>query len=176
MSELRLLIPQEAIIKKITQVAHKIQKEYLHDELVIVMIMKGAICLVADLIRHLTLPCFLECVHASSYGEGGMKRGALTIRGVENLNIAGKKVLIVDDIFDTGHTLASVVSELMQLKPKSLKSLVLLSKKKKRSSSFVPDYTLFEIDDEFVVGYGLDYKEKYRNLPGIYIFQPSKEP
>lgn len=173
MSELRLLIPQEAILKKITQVAHEIQNQYLHDELVIVIIMKGAICLAADLIRALTIPCFLEYIHASSYGEGGIKKGALTIHGIEHLKLVGKNVLIIDDIFDTGHTLSLVASELKKLKPKSLESLVLLSKKKKRTFSFVPDYTLFEIADEFVVGYGLDYKEKYRNLPGIYIFQPS---
>lgn len=174
MSELSLLIPQETILKKIIQVAQEIQKEDLQDELVIIMVMKGAICLVADLIRHLSIPCMLESIHASSYGLKGVNRGELTISGIERLNITGKRALIVDDIFDTGHTLSVVTAELQKLKPKTLKSLVLLSKKKKRSSSFAPNYVLFEIEDEFVVGYGLDHKEKYRNLPGIYIFQPSK--
>ncbi len=172
MVALPLLISQEAILKKIAQVAQEIQKDFQSDEIVIVMIMKGAICLVADLIRHLTTACQLESIHASSYGTNGIKQGALTIRGIENLNLKDKRVLIVDDIFDTGHTLTSIIAELKKLKPKTLKSLVLLSKKKQRKSSFLPDYVLFEIDDEFVVGYGLDYKEKYRNLPGIYIFHP----
>lgn len=132
------------------------------------MVMKGAFILVGDLMRRLHLPISLETVQAASYGEGGMVKGDVELVGVDGLEIASKHVLVVDDIFDTGETLAEIMKRLQEKGPKSLRSLVLLSKDVPRNIDYRPDFSLFEIEDRFVVGYGLDYKEYYRGLPDIY--------
>ena len=134
------------------------------------MTLKGAICISADLIRHLKVPVQIEFIKASSYGQNGTERGALTIQGVEKLDLTSKNILVVDDIFDTGHTMSGIIAQLQERNPKSLKSLVLLQKKVPRQIAYLPDYSLFEIENRFVIGYGLDYKEYYRELPGIYAF------
>lgn len=167
-AQLELLISEQSIVSKISEAASALNAEYRGKELTVVMIMKGALCLVADLIRHLKVPCSVEFIQASSYGQRGTKRGELTILGLENMELAEKHVLVVDDIFDSGATLSEVVRRLETQGPKSLKSLVLLSKKVPRKTAYQPDHVLFEIEDRFVVGYGLDYKEHYRGLPGVY--------
>ena len=167
-ANLELLISEEAILTKISEIGKRLDADYKGKELTIVMIMKGAICLVADLIRHIHVPCSLEFIQGSSYGQRGTKRGELSVFGLEKINLAKKHVLIVDDIFDSGATLSEVMSRLKLQEPKSLRSLVLLSKKVPRKTDYVPDYVLFEIEDRFVVGYGLDYKERFRGLPGVY--------
>jgi hypoxanthine phosphoribosyltransferase len=173
-TQLDLLISREEIQNKIAKVATQLELDYMHEEIVIVMIMKGALCLVADLIRAISVPCVIESIQASSYGMRGTVRGDLQIRGLENLDLASKNVLLVDDIFDSGHTLFQVHLALKQKHPKSLKSLVLLSKNAS-SLNYQPNYTLFSIEDRFVVGYGLDYKEYYRGLPGVYTLKEVAE-
>ena len=168
---LHTLISSEEIQQKVAEVGKQIDRDYAGEELTIVMVMKGSICLVADLIRQIQIPCALECVRASSYGHRGTQRGELSLAGLEELDIQNKHVLVVDDIFDTGATLSRVVSLLKDKNPKSLKSLVLLNKKVERKIGYRPDYVLFDIDDHFVVGYGLDYKEYYRGLDGVYFFK-----
>ncbi len=170
MDSLQLLISQEQIKEKITEAARAIDAQYAGEELTIVMVMKGAVCVAADLMRELKTPCTIEYCSASSYGQHGAKRGELKISGLDQLDLTSKNVLLVDDIFDTGHTLKQILSRLQQKNPKSLKSLVLLSKNVSRDIDFVPDYVLFEIENLFVIGFGLDYKEYYRGLPGIYVF------
>ena len=118
--------------------------------------------------RRLHLPVSLETIQAASYGEGGMVKGDVELIGVDALEVVDKHVLIVDDIFDTGETLEEIVKALKGKGPKSLRSLVLLSKDVPRNIDYRPDFSLFEIEDRFVVGYGLDYKEYYRGLPDIY--------
>lgn len=167
-AQLELLISEQSILEKIAGVAKLINAEYRDNELTIVMIMKGAICLVADLIRHVRVPCSIEFIQTSSYGAKGTKRGELTISGLEKIVLEKKHVLVVDDIFDSGVTLSEVMSRIEGQNPKSLKSLVLLLKKVPHKTEYLPDYVLFEIEDRFVVGYGLDYKEHYRGLPGVY--------
>ncbi|QZA59038.1 Hypoxanthine phosphoribosyltransferase [Candidatus Rhabdochlamydia porcellionis] len=125
------------------------------------MIMKGAVCLFADLIRDISLPCVAESIQVSSYH--GKTRGNLQVKGIESLDLFSKSVLLVDDIFDSGNTIA-------KKKPKSLKSLVLLSKNIS-DLEYRPDYLLFSIENQFVVDYGLDYKEYYRGLKGIYLLK-----
>lgn len=168
---LRELISKNQIQNRIIQIAHQLDQEYQDQELILVMVMKGAICLVADLMREIKNPCSLEYIKASSYGQNGTQAGTLTLNGIENLSLHGKHVIIVDDIFDTGHTMTEIKKELLKQEPASLKTLVLLLKNKARSIMDLPDYALFTIEDEFVIGYGLDYKELYRGLPGIYIFE-----
>ncbi len=167
---LELLIGPELIAQRISEVALQIDQDYQNEDLVVIMVMKGAVCIGADLIRHLHTPLTLEYMKASSYGQNGMTSGAVKITGLDTLDISGKHVLIVDDIFDTGKTMNGIVTQLQQKNPKSLKTLVMLLKKVPRQIIYLPDYTLFEIEDRFVVGFGLDYKEHYRGLPGIYAF------
>ena len=172
MDNIELLISQEEIKNKIADVARVIDGHYQSEKLVIVMVMKGALCIAADLIRELKTPCTIEYIRASSYGQnGGMKRGELTIQGLEALDLSSKNVLLVDDIFDSGETVSQIVAKIKEKNPKSLKSLVLLKKQVERDVAYTPDYVLFNIENLFVIGYGLDYNEYYRGLPGVYIFK-----
>lgn len=170
MDNIELLISQDEIKSKIADFARMIDIQYQGEELMIVMVMKGAICFTADLIRELKTPCTIEYVRTSSYGQQGKKRGELKIFGLDELNPSSKNVLLVDDIFDSGATLSQVVAKLQEKHPKSLKSVVLLAKNVDSDVIYTPDYALFNIENQFVIGYGLDYKEYYRGLPGIYIF------
>jgi hypoxanthine phosphoribosyltransferase len=169
-ANLELLISSQTIEHRLQEVAQEIEKEYRGKELVLLSVVKGALCVTSDLMRHLTIPCTLECVKASSYGKNGIKRGVLTISGIEQLDLTAKHVLVIDDILDSGYTMRGIVEHLEQKHPTSIKTLVLLSKNIPRDHPFTPDYVLFNIPDRFVVGYGLDYKEYYRNLPAIYAF------
>ena len=169
--QLELLISEEAIQQKISEISEQLNTQYRGRELTIIMIMKGSICLVADLIRRLQVPFTLEFVQGSSYGSRGTTRGELTVWGIDALALESKDVLLIDDIFDSGHTLQEVAMQLKKKRPNTLRSLVLLSKGKQTVQGFAPDYILFHIADEFVVGYGLDYQEHYRGLPGVYVFK-----
>lgn len=165
---LELLIPEAAIAERIQEIAKALNEEYEGKELVIVTILKGSVCLIADLIRQLKVSSTIEFVRCSSYGHLGSVRGRLKIAGIDGLNIEGKHILVVDDIFDSGHTLAAVCAKLNEYKPLTMKALVLLSKRVPRKIPFHPNFVLFEIEDRFVVGYGLDYKERFRGLPGVF--------
>jgi len=169
-SDLEPLIPSSEIALKLKEVGAQIDKEYNGSELVIVMVMKGAIMVTADLIRNLHIPVSVEYVKAKSYGKNGMTRGKLAVFGLKELDIKGKNVLIVDDIFDSGTTMTTLIKKFQEKNPKTLRSLVLLLKQVPRKVTYRPDFVLFEIQNRFVVGYGLDYKELYRGLPGIYAF------
>lgn len=164
------LIEEQRISSKVKEYAAKINAEYKDKDLVIVMVMKGALCLVADLIRELDIPLDVEYVQCSSYGQRGSQRGELQVIGLDRLNIHNRDVLIVDDIFDSGHTLSTLMEALKVKQPRSVKSLVLLTKNVPHVTNYRPDYTLFSIENLFVVGYGLDYKERYRGLSGVYIY------
>lgn len=169
MDNIELLISQDEIRRRISEVTLLLDTQYQGEELVIIIVMKGAICIAADLIRELKTPCKIECVKASSYGSRGVSRGDLQITGLEEIDLSSKNVLLIDDIFDSGETISQLVIQLKSKNLKSFKSLVLLSKNVKRQITYIPDYILFEIENLFVVGFGLDYKEYYRGLPGIYI-------
>jgi hypoxanthine phosphoribosyltransferase len=171
MVTLEPLISPDQIRQKVADIAKAIDQQCAGEELTIVMVMKGAFCLTSDLIRELKSVSVIEYLKASSYGKLGVQRGELILTGIEELHLAGKNVLLIDDIYDSGETLSQIISKLKTQNPKTLKSLVLLSKKGKRQIKYTPDYVLFDIEDQFVVGYGLDYKEHYRGLPGIYILK-----
>ena len=162
------MITEESILQKIDSLALELDQKYQGQEVTLVMVLKGSICFTSDLLRRLQTPVILETVQCKSYGQNGSLRGDLTIFGADSLNIGGKHVLVIDDIFDSGVTLRHVLESLERKSPKSLTSAVLLSKQIPRESSVQPDYILFNIENEFVVGYGLDYKEHYRGLRGIY--------
>jgi hypoxanthine phosphoribosyltransferase len=167
---LRLLIDESQIKSKVKEVAQQIERDYRGKDLVIVMVLKGALCIAADLIREIDLPLHLETVQCASYGALGKERGELKVYGLDRINLHHRDVLIVDDIFDTGHTMATLYAELGKQKPRSLKSCVLLCKNVPHVTN-LPDYILFDIENEFVVGYGLDYKERYRGLSGVHVFE-----
>jgi len=179
---LKLLIGHNAIANRIKLVATKIDREYRGEELTIIMIMKGALCVTADLIRNLHTPTRLEYVQAKSYGEHEPSKGKIKLDGLDNINITGRNVLIVDDICDSGSTMKLIISHLQAKKPKSLKSLVLFSKKNSKKSFYRPNYVLFRMDevmskfpkgskkDQILVGYGIDHNEYLRGLPGIYVY------
>jgi hypoxanthine phosphoribosyltransferase len=170
-TDLEVLISAEEIKSKLLEISKQLNEEYKGQEVTLVMVLKGAVCLVADLMRLLEFPVKLECVVASSYGTRGTERGDLHISGIQDLQVEGKHVLLVDDVFQTGNTLLRLVSDLKERRCKTVKSLVLLFKDIPRDISYEPDYFLFKIGDPFVVGYGMDYIELYRELPGIHIFR-----
>lgn len=173
LSNVELMIGQKEIKSKIIEIAQTIDEDYKDKEIFIVMLMKGAFIFTSDLIREIKTPFSLGTVSCSSYGEKGTKRGELKIEGLKNLDLHSRHVLIVDDIFDSGNTLDKVTKEVLKLSPSSVKSVVLLVKKtpNRLKDVSLPTYSLFEIEDKFVVGYGLDYKEYFRGLKGIYFVE-----
>ncbi len=165
----KVLISKDQIHHRVKEIAQQINQEYQGKEIILIGVLKGAMYIAPDLLSEITVPCTIEFVQASSYGQNGTTAGALTLRGLEHLSLKDKHVIIVDDIFDTGTTMTKIKAQLLLQEPASLKTLVLLLNNRPRSITAVPDYVLFPIEDEFVIGYGLDYKELYRGLPGIYI-------
>jgi hypoxanthine phosphoribosyltransferase len=163
-----LLIDSETIREKILETAERINRDYAGREVTLVMVLKGSLFFVADLMRAITIPCRLEVVRASSYGMRGSQRGELEVFGIQQIDVASRHVILIDDIFDSGKTLSSLVEAIRLQHPASLKTIVLLCKKTTRHTSYHPDEALFEIEDAFVVGFGLDYKEYDRGLNGIY--------
>lgn len=166
-------ITYEEVKERIDQVAAQLALDYKSQEIVLVMVMKGALCLAVDLIRAISFPCTIEYMQTSSYGMKGECRGKLEIKGVDALNLESKNVLLVDDIFDSGNTLSQVHQALAKKNPKSLKSLVLVSRNIPRDIDYRPDYVLFNIEEEdgFIVGCGFDYKEHYRGLKDVYLLK-----
>lgn len=175
-TNMELLISSEEIQTRIAEVAKSINEEYKDKNLTVLMIMKGAVCVTSDLIQNLDVPFTLEYLKASSYGENGMTSGELRTIGLEALEIEGRDVLIIDDIFDTGKTMCKIIDQVKTKNPKSVKTFVLLVKDVPRQMTYRPDYVVFDIQNRFVIGYGLDYKELYRGLPGIYAFIGDKAP
>lgn len=144
---------------------------YQNQPLTIVCVLTGSVVLLADLIRLLHMPLRVGVLQASSYR--GTTRGELSLRADMMLDVAQRDVLVVDDIFDTGHTLVQVVRQLQHLEPTSVRTAVLLRKRGRQEVEMVPDFIGFDIPDEFVVGYGLDYQDQYRNLRWLAALEPA---
>jgi hypoxanthine phosphoribosyltransferase len=170
----KVLLKESELAAGVREMAAAIRQVYGDQPLTIVGIMTGSVVLMADLIRLLDMPLRVGVVQTSSYR--GTERGGLSINSEMMLDIAGRDVLLIDDIFDTGHTLARVVGLLQEFGPNSLRSAVLLRKSGRQEVDFRPDFVAFEIPDEFVVGYGLDYNDEYRNLPYLAALEPSDLP
>ena len=151
--------------------ARQINDAYGDRPLTIVGVLTGSVVLMADLIRKLKMPLRVGVVQTSSYQ--GTERGKLSINAEMMLDIAGQDVLLIDDIFDTGNTLQEVVQLINGLNPNSLRSAVLLLKTGCQQVDWRPDFIAFDIPDEFVVGYGLDYNDVYRNLPYLAVLEPA---
>ncbi|MBF0547182.1 MAG: hypoxanthine phosphoribosyltransferase [Candidatus Riflebacteria bacterium] len=163
----RILISNDLIKERIKQLAEQITKDFLGQELVIVCILKGAFIFAADLCREINLPVNLEFMSISSYGNATVSSGVVRIIKDLNESIEGKNVLIVEDIIDTGLTVSYLASLLSQRAPKSLKICSLCNKPQCHKTLVKIDYCGFELPSEFVVGYGLDFRDFYRNLPYI---------
>ncbi len=167
MDKMEILIDEEKLQSRIKEIAREIKKDYQDEEVVFCSVLKGAVFFTVDLMKNYTGPCLLDCVRVSSY-EGENSTGKITLKlPLKKENIEGKNIIIVEDIVDTGRTLKYLVEYLQEFNPKSVKTCALLDKKARRTVEFNADYVGFPIDDLFVIGYGLDYDEKYRNFPYV---------
>lgn len=169
----RVLFTQEQVAGRICEMAQEITRDYAGKAPLVVGILRGSFIFMADLVRQLELPLSLDFMSASSYGAGTVSSGKVNIRLDLQEDIAGRDVLLVEDILDTGNTLSKLVAELQGRGPASLKLCVLLDKPDRRTKPIQADYVGFTIPDAFVVGCGLDYDQRYRNLPYIGILKPS---
>ena len=167
----RVLITDAQIARRVRALARAIERDFHDREVVVVSLLNGTVLFLADLIRHLSLPLRLDFIGVSSYG-AGTESGDLVFTKELRLDVRGRDVLLVDDILDTGKTLSRVLPKLRALKPRRIKVCVLLDKPSRRVEKVTADYVGFEIPDVFVVGYGLDYAEKYRNLPFVGVLKP----
>jgi len=163
----RVLFDGTAIHKRIDEIAAQITADYSERELTVIAILTGSLMFMSDLLRRIPLPLKLDCLSVVSYYGKTQPSGEVIFKQLAVPDVADQDVLILDDILDTGQTLAAVRKNLDMAKPRSIRVCVLLSKKKRRAQNVDADYIGFEIDDEFVVGYGLDFMERYRNLPYV---------
>jgi hypoxanthine phosphoribosyltransferase len=162
----RILITEDGIAQRIREMSREIERDFKGREMVVVSLLNGTVMFLADLIRSLSLPLRLDFIGVSSYG-AGTESGELVITKELRLDVHGRDVLLVDDILDTGKTLYRVLGKLQALKPRRIRTCVLLNKAARRTEDVEADYVGFEIPDFFVVGYGLDFAERYRNLPFV---------
>ena len=167
-----VLFSEQELQDCVKRIASEITRDYAGQEPVFVGVLKGSFIFIADLMRHVDLHCSVDFMAVSSYGSGSVTTGAVKINKDLTANIEGKPVIMVEDILDSGLTLSYLTKYLMQRKPASIKIATLLDKPARRRAEVKPDYVGFEVPDAFVVGYGLDYAEKYRNLPYIGILKP----
>ena len=170
----RILLKEEEVDKRIAEVAAMINRDYAGKEVHLICILKGGVFFTCELAKRLTVPVSMDFMSVSSYGSGTESSGVVRIVKDLDESISGKNVLIVEDIIDSGRTLAYLIEILKQRNPESIHLCTLLDKPERRVKKQVKvDYTCFEIPDEFVVGFGLDYDQKYRNLPyiGVVEFQ-----
>ena len=173
---MEILIPADRIQKRVAELARQIAADYQDKPVTIVGVLTGCLMFLADLVRHLDLPLRIGLIQASSY------RGAVTTPGTLHVqpelvpDVAGRHVLLIDDILDTGQTLNHVVDHLRGLGVLSLKVAVLLRKHGRQKLHMEPDYCCFDIPDAFVVGYGLDFNDEYRHLPYVAILPEAKSP
>lgn len=168
----KVLITEEKLKRRIQELGREITEIYQGEEITVVSIINGAIFFTADLLREITLPVRLDCTRISSYRNETVSEGEPEILFNIELEIEGRHVLVIDDILDSGKTLLKVTDILKKLDLKSLRTCVLLDKSERREVPFEADFVGFSIPDKFVVGYGLDFAELYRNLPCIGVLKP----
>lgn len=167
-----VLISKEELDNIVQNLADQINRDYVGKKLLLVGLLKGCIQFMSDLSRKITLPCEFDFMVASSYGSGTETSGVVKVSKDLSIDIEGYDVLIVEDVVDSGVTLDYIINMIKDRKPASLKLCTLLDKPARRKKNVQVDYKGYILPDEFVVGYGLDYAEKYRNLPYIGILKP----
>ncbi len=166
-----IIFSRAVIQKRVQEIADQISKDYVGSDLVVVGILRGAFIFMADLIRMMNIPCKVDFARVASYGAGAESFGKVVMTKDIETSIRGRDILIVEDIIDTGLTMQYLTGWLSERNPRSIKVCAFLDKRKKRKVSFHADYVGFTIDDGFVVGYGLDFDEKYRFLPDVYVIK-----
>lgn len=167
MEKIRVLLTEEEVDKKINEVAAQISEDYAGKEVHLICVLKGGVFFMCELAKRITVPVSMDFMSVSSYGDDTKSSGIVRIVKDLDESLMDKEVIIVEDIVDSGRTLAYLKELLMDRGPKSIKICTLLDKPSRRVKAVNVDYTCFAIPDEFVVGYGLDYAQKYRNLPFI---------
>jgi hypoxanthine phosphoribosyltransferase len=167
--ELKLLISKKEIAETVSRLAQQISIDYADKQMVLIGILKGAFVFLADLIRQLTIPAEIEFMRIASYGSQKETSGKIVVTKDVEIPLAGKDVLAIEDIVDTGLSLKFLVDHLRAYNPSSLRVCALVDKKARREVEVQLDYTGFTIDDGFIVGYGIDFNERYRALPEIFV-------
>lgn len=168
-----ILLNETEIQRRLNELAGEIQRDYAGRDLMLVGVLTGSVMFIADLLRRLPMPLRLDYIGVSSYHGATRSTGELIVTKALKLDVRGRDVLVVDDILDTGLTLAKIREMIQKLGPRSLKFAVFLEKDVPHQDNFQADYVGFHIPNKFVVGYGLDYQERYRNLPYVGTLKPS---
>ncbi len=169
-----ILLTQEQIQAKVKELAKKISEDYAGKDPIFVGVLKGVVIFFADMVRNIDIPCQIDFMWISSYGSGSVSSGKMDVKRDVSADLKGRHVVILEDIYDTGNSLDFTYKHLLSKEPASLKICTLLDKPERRNPNITlkPDYVGFVIPNEFVVGYGLDYDEHYRNLPYVGILKP----
>ena len=168
----KVLYSEEMILEKVKALGKTISDDYKDKNLLVVIILKGSVIFASDLIKNITVHCNIDFMAVSSYGSGTESSGKVNIKKVLDYNIEGRDLLVVEDIVDTGLTLKFLVEYFKDKKANSVEIVSLLNKPSRRTSDVEVKYSGFEVPNEFLVGYGLDYDERYRNLPFIGVLKP----
>lgn len=168
-----ILVSHDEIQTRLDELVAQINRDYEGKELLLVCILKGAVTTFADVLRRITIPCEIDFMCISSYGASTKSSGVVRILKDLDHGIEGKDLLIVEDIVDSGMSMSYLIKQLHTRKPASIKLMTLLDKPERRRVDLTADYIGFTIPDEFVIGYGLDYAEKYRNLPDVCVLHPN---
>lgn len=171
---MKVLYTEGEISRKVSELAHEISQKYTGCDLMVIGILKGGFMFMSDLVRRLTIPVKIEFARLSSYGCSDRPSGDVNIVDDIHEAVEGRHVLIVDDIMDTGHSLLAFKEHLLEKGPASVRICTMIDKTVRREASISPDYYGFRIADGFVVGYGLDFAENYRTLPGLYVLDPDE--
>ena len=172
---IRVMIPEEEVDAKIAELGKKISEDYAGKQVHLICILKGSVFFTCELAKRITVPVTLDFMSVSSYGDGTASSGIVKIAKDLDETLEGKEVIVIEDIIDSGRTLSYLLDVLGKRKPNSLRLCTLLDKPDRRVANVKVDYVGFEIPDEFVVGYGLDYAQKYRNLPYIGVVEDVQE-
>ncbi len=167
-----VLFTEQRVDEIVRRIGKQISEDYQGKDLLLVSVLKGSLIFMADLMRNITIPCSIDFLSVSSYGLGTTTTGEVRILKDLDTSIEGKDVLVVEDILDSGVTLSFLLKNLSARHPKSIKLCTLLDKPERRRVDIKPDYVGSQVEDKFIVGYGLDYAEKYRNLPYIGVLKP----
>lgn len=176
MHKLRVLITRKQIAQKVTEMADRITYDFAGESVVLIGVLKGATIFLADLARQIKLDATFDFISVSSYGNASQHSGEVKLLKDVDQSIEGKNIILVEDILDTGLTLTYLKNILLARQPKSFRIAVLLDKVPRRLQPIPADYVGFQIPDEFVVGYGLDFAERYRNLPDVCVLESDSKP
>ncbi|HHV50537.1 MAG TPA: hypoxanthine phosphoribosyltransferase [Clostridiales bacterium] len=167
-----ILFTAEQIQEIVQRIGKKISEDYADKDLIMISVLKGSLMFMADLMRAVTIPCSIDFLSVSSYGAGTTTTGEVKILKDLDISLEGKDVLVVEDILDSGMTLSFLLKSLKARNPRSIRLCTLLDKPERRRVNIQADYVGVQVPDKFIVGYGLDYAEKYRNLPYIGVLKP----